>query len=162
MNCDSQFAHTYVGTPFYMSPENIQGRPYNEKSDIWSLGCLIYEMAALAPPFEAPNQMKLAEKIQQGRFVDLPSPYSSDLNRIVKAMIQLDPARRPSCENLLTYPQIANRLREKRIKEQLEALKKKELELKTKEEQLLAREQALCEREKRIAAKENSNINLTF
>ena len=47
----SLYAHTYVGTPFYMSPEQINESEYNEKSDIWSLGCIIYEMAALHPPF---------------------------------------------------------------------------------------------------------------
>ena len=44
---DSLFANTYVGTPYYMSPEQISGSPYNEKCDIWSFGCLLYEMAGL-------------------------------------------------------------------------------------------------------------------
>lgn len=53
MNQESQFAYTHVGTPYYMSPEQINECKYNEQSDIWSLGCIIYEMAALHPPFTA-------------------------------------------------------------------------------------------------------------
>jgi NIMA (never in mitosis gene a)-related kinase len=53
MNCDSVYASTQVGTPYYMSPEQINEQKYNEKSDIWSLGCIIYEMASLRPPFKA-------------------------------------------------------------------------------------------------------------
>jgi len=53
MNGESQFAYTHVGTPYYMSPEQINDSKYNEQSDIWSLGCIIYELAALKPPFQA-------------------------------------------------------------------------------------------------------------
>lgn len=55
INNQSMYAHTYLGTPFYMSPEQINESEYNEKSDIWSLGCIVYEMACLHPPFQAEN-----------------------------------------------------------------------------------------------------------
>ena len=55
MGDESVFAYTHVGTPYYMSPEQIQEQRYNEKSDIWSAGCVIYEMLALRAPFEATN-----------------------------------------------------------------------------------------------------------
>ena len=48
----SIFAQTHVGTPYYMSPEQIQSKSYNEKSDIWALGCIVYEMAMLTRPFK--------------------------------------------------------------------------------------------------------------
>jgi serine/threonine protein kinase len=66
MNSDSIFAQTHVGTPYYMSPEQINEQKYNEKSDIWSLGCIAYEMAALRPPFKAQNHLSLAIKIKAG------------------------------------------------------------------------------------------------
>mgnify|MGYP001947946731 CR=1 FL=1 len=53
MSHESQFAFTHVGTPYYMSPEQINEQKYNEKCDIWSLGCILYELCALHPPFVA-------------------------------------------------------------------------------------------------------------
>ena len=76
---DTSFAKTFVGTPYYMSPEQMSKNLYNEKSDIWSLGCLVYEMCALVPPFTAPNQKVLAEKIKHGQFRRIPSRYSDSL-----------------------------------------------------------------------------------
>ena len=55
MEKDTKFAYTNIGATNYMSPEQINEVKYNEKSDIWSLGCMIYEMAALSPPFLANN-----------------------------------------------------------------------------------------------------------
>jgi serine/threonine protein kinase len=55
MGQESHYAYTHVGTPYYMSPEQISEKPYDEKSDLWSVGCIIYELAALKPPFEASN-----------------------------------------------------------------------------------------------------------
>lgn len=79
MNGESQFAYTHVGTPYYMSPEQINDSKYNEQSDIWSLGCIIYEVAALRPPFQAQNHLSLAMKIKAGTFERIPSRYSDDL-----------------------------------------------------------------------------------
>jgi len=64
MGEESEFAHTSVGTPYYMSPELINEHKYNEKSDIWACGCLLYEMCALSPPFVAQNYLALAMKIK--------------------------------------------------------------------------------------------------
>ena len=56
-------AHTVVGTPYYLSPELCEEKPYNNKSDIWSLGCVLYELCTLRHPFEAMNQGALCLKI---------------------------------------------------------------------------------------------------
>lgn len=87
MNQDSQFAYTHVGTPYYMSPEQINESKYNDKSDIWSLGCIIYELATLHPPFQAQNHLSLAMKIKAGKFERIPTRYSEELMRVVTWML---------------------------------------------------------------------------
>ena len=85
------FANTYVGTPYYMSPELASGQQYDIKSDIWALGCIVYELCALSPPFDAANQAELTRKIKLGMIPSLPRLYSRDLQDAVHAMLQLDP-----------------------------------------------------------------------
>lgn len=70
-------AKTVVGTPYYLSPEIIKGEGYSFKSDIWSLGVLLYEIAALQPPFNAASLHQLAQKIILGKFNPLPSNFSN-------------------------------------------------------------------------------------
>lgn len=70
-----------------MSPEQINEQSYNEKSDIWSLGCIIYELAALRPPFKANNHLSLAIKIKAGKFDRIPTDYSDDLQRVIQMML---------------------------------------------------------------------------
>ena len=83
MNADSVFATTHVGTPYYMSPEQISDQKYNERSDIWSAGCIIYELAALRAPFEATTHLQLATKIKSGHIDRLPAQYSDALMDII-------------------------------------------------------------------------------
>ena len=78
-NEQAAFANTNVGTPYYMSPEQINEIPYDEKTDIWSAGCVIYELASLLPPFTAGNHLALAEKILAGKIERVPERYSEDL-----------------------------------------------------------------------------------
>jgi NIMA (never in mitosis gene a)-related kinase 2 len=85
-----------VGTPYYMSPEQVRNGKYNEKSDIWSTGCLIYEIAALRRPFEASNHLALAKKIEEGKFDRIPLRYSENLFALIKQMLLVDPERRLS------------------------------------------------------------------
>lgn len=68
----SVMASTNVGTPYYMAPEVWEGHMYDCKSDIWSAGCLIYELANLRPPFEAQSQLNLGLKVKEGKFNKLP------------------------------------------------------------------------------------------
>jgi len=107
----SLFARTHVGTPYYMSPEQIGKKAYNERSDIWALGCILYEMACLHTPFEAQNEPALAAKIKAGRIHKLPSCYSDALARAIYSMLQVDMSKRPKIQELLALPQVAMRLK---------------------------------------------------
>jgi serine/threonine protein kinase len=84
---------------------------YNEKSDMWSLGCLLYEMCALHPPFEASNQLALAMKIKTGRFDRIPPNFSEELQRFIRALIEVDQGRRTSVEAALEAREMAARMR---------------------------------------------------
>ena len=69
-------AYTQTGTPYYASPEVWQDKPYDSKSDIWSLGCVIYEMATLKPPFTEKSMEGLYRKVMKGNFQSISSQFS--------------------------------------------------------------------------------------
>jgi NIMA (never in mitosis gene a)-related kinase len=129
MGPDSMYAHTHVGTPYYMSPEQINNARYNEKSDIWSLGCLIYELTALHPPFQAKNDLALAMKIRAGQFERIPEQYSPELTRVIAWMLKVDSTKRPGVVELLNVPRISHRIRDRRLKEETKSVNAKEAEL---------------------------------
>ena len=64
-SCD--LASTVIGTPYYMSPELFANKPYNYKSDVWALGCCVYEIATLKHAFTATNINALMCRILQGK-----------------------------------------------------------------------------------------------
>eukprot|EP00946_MAST-07B_sp_MAST-7B-sp1_P002370 g2370.t1 len=107
----SYFAYTAVGTPLYFSPEMCQERAYNEKSDVWALGCLVYEMAALEPPFMATNQLALAKRICEETHKPLPDGpgYSKDLGFVIANMLQKDPTKRPTVKQILSFAPVQHR-----------------------------------------------------
>lgn len=98
------FASTYVGTPFYMSPEICAAERYTLKSDIWALGCIIHELCTLEPPFNAQTHLQLVNKIRKGDVAPLPKEYSRELNAVVKNCLSTNPTSRPDTENLLNHP----------------------------------------------------------
>jgi NIMA (never in mitosis gene a)-related kinase len=97
------FVRSKVGTPYYLSPEICEDRPYNNKSDIWSLGCILYEMCSLKHPFEAKNQAELLLKIVKGKYESLPKKYSKDLADIVHSCLMKDYSKRPSIEDIILH-----------------------------------------------------------
>jgi NIMA (never in mitosis gene a)-related kinase len=98
------FASTYVGTPFYMSPEICAAERYTLHSDIWSLGCIMYELCARTPPFNAKTHFHLVQKIKDGRIDPLPSLYSQELQNVIKSCLKINPLHRPDTAQLLSLP----------------------------------------------------------
>ncbi len=93
---------TQTGTPYYASPEVWQDKPYNFKSDIWSLGCVLYEMATLTPPFKAKDMKGLYKKVTAAQYPPLSTKFSSEFREIIGYMLRSNPSHRPSCKELLT------------------------------------------------------------
>lgn len=79
--------YTQTGTPYYASPEVWRDMPYDHKSDIWSIGCVLYELVALKPPFRAETMEGLFKKILAGKYPRIPSAYSSDLAKLIRSLL---------------------------------------------------------------------------
>lgn len=91
----SGMASTQTGTPYYASPEVWSDLPYNAKCDIWSLGCVLYEMAAFRPPFMASDINGLKKKIIAGHFDRIPEFYSEDLENLIRLCLTTNTKERP-------------------------------------------------------------------
>ncbi|CAD7956838.1 unnamed protein product [Amoebophrya sp. A25] len=100
-------AKTQIGTPYYIPPEICGGREYSFNADVWSLGCLAYELMVLKVPFDAPDVHALCRKIQEHPVPALPAFYSTSLRSIVQLMFSKDPRQRPGSEELLFRPLFA-------------------------------------------------------
>lgn len=97
----SDWAKTAIGTPYYLSPEIWQNMPYNQKSDVWSLGCILYEMVTLKHAFDATNIKGLVLKILRNNYPEIPKQYSKDLKDLISSMLIKDPVKRPSINKVL-------------------------------------------------------------
>jgi len=84
-----------------MAPEIWEGKPYDYKSDIWSAGCLIYELTNLRPPFESTSQLNLGLKIKEGKYNKLPTRYSMQLNEVIMSMLQVNVDQRINTHEIL-------------------------------------------------------------
>lgn len=136
LNLDPVTSHVLqvVGTPCYISPELCEGKPYNQKSDIWALGCVLYELASLKRAFEAAvckmhilfffnllgcniaaslilpslfgpqNLPALVLKIMSGTFAPISDRYSPELRQLILNMLNLDPSKRPQLNEIMALP----------------------------------------------------------
>ena len=120
------FASTYVGTPFYMSPEICAAERYTLHSDIWSLGCVMYELCAREPPFNARTHFQLVQRIKDGRYPPLPAIYSPELQAVIKSCLQVNPRSRPDTAALLNLPVVRLMRKEREAVELGKTLKAKD------------------------------------
>jgi NIMA (never in mitosis gene a)-related kinase len=108
--------HTYdlvktaIGTPYYLSPEICQEKPYNQKSDIWSLGCILYELLTLRHAFDANCMKGLVLKILKGIYPPISTAYSEDIKNLVADLLTKDPNKRPSIREILEKPFLKTRI----------------------------------------------------
>lgn len=96
-------AQTILGTPFYFSPEMCEGREYDEKSDVWAMGCVLGEMCCKQKTFMATNLSELVKKIMSAKFIPLPEGYSDQLKYLLKVLLKINPKDRPTASEVLKF-----------------------------------------------------------
>merc|ERR1740138_132758 len=104
LDATKDYAKTMVGTPYYLSPEIIEDKPYNFKSDVWSCGVVLYEMTTLKHPFDADSLVTLASKILRDQYPPPDASYSDDLKALIKRMLCKDAKCRPNITQTLMDP----------------------------------------------------------
>ncbi|KAG8341439.1 Protein kinase domain [Trypanosoma vivax] len=104
-------ARTVCGTPYYFSPELCQNKPYNNKSDVWALGVILYELLTLQRPFLARSLKELLKKILVGQYDPIPSTVPVEIRSLCVALLQTNPTQRPSINRILETSFVQESLR---------------------------------------------------
>ncbi|KAA6377657.1 MAG: putative G2-specific protein kinase nimA [Streblomastix strix] len=119
-------ARTSIGTPYYISPEIWNHKPYGPKSDVWSLGCVLYELCTLQRPFEGFSMSALSKNVREGHYKALPPFYSKEIRSIVDSCLHVDPKSRPSVAQILALPISIEKIFQLKIDHLAEIRKQKE------------------------------------
>ena len=106
---------TQTGTPYYASPEVWKDNPYNLKSDIWSLGCVFYELIMLKTPFRAESMKDLYKKVMKGEYPPIPKIFSEKFQIIIDRILKVKPEERPNTTEILEMNEIVNKIEELNI-----------------------------------------------
>lgn len=154
----THFTQTYVGTPYYMPPEVILEQAYNTVCDVWSLGCVMYELCALTPPFTAKTHAQLQDKIKSGVYSELPSHYSNRLKMCIYACLITDPKERADVNQLLQETSFKIYRREWELNQKELELTKREIDLKRKDTLLNRHDDELMQKESELLLKEKQLI----
>lgn len=104
---------TVIGTPYYLSPEVWNNEPYNSQTDIWSLGCILYELCTLKRPFTARDANQLYAKVMRGNFEPLPARFSKNIRNLVSSMLNPVPSERLTATQILQLPFIQSKTKSK-------------------------------------------------
>jgi NIMA (never in mitosis gene a)-related kinase len=97
-------AATQLGTPYFMSPEVWNGHEYGAKSDVWSLGCILYELLAFRVPFDGANIVELSRAVVQQQAPALPVRVTPTMRQLVTTLLSKKASGRPSAEQLCFHP----------------------------------------------------------
>lgn len=103
MAAEDEVLTSLYGTPLYLAPELCgPGRPrYSSSADLWSVGVVMYEMAALRPPFTGSNMFEVAMAVRRGKYPSLPSTCSRELSAFISTLLAAAPERRPTAAEAL-------------------------------------------------------------
>ena len=115
LNSSQSAANSLVGTPYYLSPEQLEGKAYAQLSDIWSLGCCLYELLTLSHPFHADNQYGLILKIIKGKYAPVSKKFSAELRQLLGLLLSRDKKKRPTAKNILLSPFLMRKAQELKI-----------------------------------------------
>lgn len=161
-----------VGTPFYMSPERMNHRPYGANSDVWSLGCIVFELMMLNPPFVSDSPQELRAKLEYhaclassqspwqmvhpGHF-DPSACYSEELHHMVNWMLRYNPSHRPSSSHVFRVQYQNNKLHTEDIKMRLVEATQSTLqeEYNQHKKRLSQQNYEMLQREKRVKLQED-------
>lgn len=126
------FASTYVGTPYYMSPEICASERYTLYSDIWALGCIMYELCSTRVPFNAATHIQLIQKINSGKTDPLPAQYSQELADTIRSCLKVNPHHRPDTASLINHPKVSLAREKREVVELGKKFQKEERQLAVK------------------------------
>lgn len=111
----SDAAMSTVGTPYYMSPEVCRNDPYNWKSDVWALGCVLYEVCALKRAFESSSLAGLIYRIVNDKHDQIPTFYSQALNDLISQLLAKAVDSRPAVSDLSAVPYVNQYLQKQEL-----------------------------------------------
>ena len=110
---------TQTGTPYYASPEVWRDESYSYKSDLWSIGCVIYELCEQHPPFLGKNLDELFEEVCKGKPKRINRIYSDDLWKMIMMLLQTDVEKRADCDSFLNSKLIKDKIKEIKMNQKI-------------------------------------------